>query len=105
MVAKEGFGPDGRKKLKNAGVPTNFPSNGEPGQFRVPRTSETITFTPQVPGPLAPGANEAGGATTVTGFVNPNPATSAFRRLLASSSGSVELMSTGRLSFTPWVYW
>ena len=27
-VAKDGFGPDGRKKLKKAGVPTNFPLKG-----------------------------------------------------------------------------
>src|ERR1700675_4968294 len=104
-AAKEGFGPDGRKKLKNAGVPTNCPLRAATGQpNKTPSACGATTCTPQVLGPCVPGPNVALGATTVTGLVNPKPAASANSRLLASNCGLVEFMSTGRFKSTPRVY-
>src|SRR5450432_2753407 len=104
-VAKDGLGPEGRKKLKKAGVPTNGPLKEATGQpNRTPRACGSSTCTPQVFGPFVPGAKVAAGATTVTGLVKPKPAASAKRRLLARNCGSVELMSTGRFNLRPRVY-
>ena len=85
-VAKDGFGPDGRKKLKNAGVPTNFPSKEASGQpTRRPEPAAQPHARRRYSGPFCPGAKPEPAATTVTGLVNPRPAASAFCRLVASN--------------------
>src|SRR5215475_7976049 len=102
--AKDGFGPDGRKKLKNAGVLTYWPLSGASGAGQPkswPSTEGATTPTPHVD---AVGKTLLDGATTVTGLEKPSPAAPAFARFCASNCGFVELMSTGRYRCNPRVY-
>src|ERR1700675_4521265 len=95
-AAKEGLGPDGRKKLKNAGVPTNCPFSAARGPGQPPSTPSALGAITPMPQVEAVGATFAAGATTVTGLVNPSPAASALNRFCFNCRGSVEFMAHGR---------
>src|SRR5207248_1229313 len=106
--AKDGFGPEGRKKLKNAGVPTK------------PTAAAGLQLAAANPWPSAPGAIRKIlpppgvpthvfvaplGTTTVSGLPTLSPEAAALKAFCASSFGSVELMSTGRFKCKPRVHW
>src|SRR5258708_2902088 len=107
--AKDGLGPEGRKKLKNAGVPMK-PILGEE-QFVEPgcpsaSTPGIITKILDA-GPVWEQENAPvlEGTTTVSGFPTLSPEAAALNAFCARRCGSVELRSCGRFKCTPRVLW
>src|SRR5216684_8064357 len=103
--AKDGLGPEGRKKLKNAGVPRK-PTVGveqfvEPGK-PCARTPGIITKMLDA-GPVweQENAAELEGTTTVSGLPTLSPEAAALKAFCARRWGSVELTSWGRFRCTP----
>src|SRR5216684_6242850 len=108
-AAKDGLGPEGRKKLKNAGVPMK-PILGEE-QFVEPgcpcaSTPGIITRMLDA-GPVWEQENAPAfeGTTTVSGLPTLSPEAAALKAFCASRRGSVELMSCGRFKCKPRVLW
>src|SRR6266702_559337 len=107
--AKDGLGPEGRKKLKNAGVPMK-PIFGdeqfvEPG-WPCARTPGIITkMLDAAPVWAQENAGALEGTTTVNGFPTLSPEAAALKAFCASRWGSVELTSCGRFRCTPRVLW
>src|SRR5216683_2608628 len=88
--AKDGLGPEGRKKLKNAGVPMN-PILGEeqfvePG-CPCPSTPGIITKTLELPSARQENAPVLEGTTTVNGFPTLSPEAAALNAFCAAASG------------------
>src|SRR5437667_4490521 len=107
-AAKDGLGPEGRKKLKNAGVPMK-PILGEE-QFVEPgcpsaSTPGIITKTLELPSARQENAGALEGTTTVSGLPTLSPEAAALNAFNASRWGSVELTSCGRFKCNPRVHW
>src|SRR6185437_2656502 len=92
-VANEGFGPDGRKKLKAAAVETAWPS-------RVASGAGQLLSTPRIPGTTVLNVHgpalEGGVAVTVNGLDGVSPAASAFAKFAMSREGFDGFMFRGR---------
>src|SRR5229473_3247163 len=106
--AKDGLGPEGRKKLKNAGVPMK-PILGEE-QFVEPgcpsaSTPGIITKILELPSARQENAPVLEGTTTVSGFPTLSPEAAALKAFCASRRGSVEFTSCGRFRCNPRVDW
>src|SRR5438477_6547772 len=98
-AAKDGFGPEGRKKLKNAGVPMK-PILGEE-QFVEPgcpcaSTPGIIRRMLELPSGRQENAATLDGTTTVRGLPTLRRDEAALNALCARSSGSVEWSCSGR---------
>src|SRR5260370_31857649 len=106
--AKDGLGPEGRKKLKNAGVPMK-PTLGEeqfvePG-CPCPSTPGIITKTLELPSARQENAPLLEGTTTVNGLPTLSPEAAALKAFCASRWVSVELTSCGWFKCNPRVLW
>src|SRR6266850_634546 len=98
-AAKDGLGPDGRKKLKNADVPMK-PTVGveqfvEPG-CPCASTPGIITKTLELPSARQENAPVFEGTTTASGLLTPSPEAAALNAFWASRWGSV--------LFTSWAW-
>src|SRR2546429_4927281 len=103
-AAKDGLGPEGRKKLKNAGVPMK-PMFGEE-QFAEPGcpwaiTPGIITKILELPSARQENAEALEGTTTVRGLPTLRPDAAALKAFCARRCGSVELTSCGRFKCNP----